>query len=64
MPWLIITLIIIAIIVLVVWLSRKLSQNTRPEIYGQTCPQCGSKKARWAGYADRKECAKCGKIFG
>jgi hypothetical protein len=64
MEWLIILLIVAGIIVLVAWLTGKLSRSSRPELPGQICPKCGSKKVRWAGYADRKECAKCGKIFG
>jgi ribosomal protein S27AE len=48
-----------------VWL---IIRNVRPSgsrhrIQGATCPKCGSDKVFWAGYSDRRECAKCGKIF-
>jgi ribosomal protein S27AE len=64
MGWLILVLLLMVIIGLIAWFSRRPSGNTRRKIHGQICPKCGSKDISWAGYADRKECAKCGKIFG
>lgn len=64
MTWLIFVIIVIVILGVVIWISRRPPSDGRQEIHGQVCPKCGSKHVRWAGYADRKECAKCGKIFG
>ncbi len=63
LSWLIILLVIVVIGV-IVWFSRRPSRSERTKIRGQTCHKCGSSDVRWAGYSDRKECAKCGKIFG
>jgi ribosomal protein S27AE len=58
-------LIGLAAIGLVVWL---IIRNARPSrsrnrIQNAICPKCGSSNVFWAGYSDRKECTKCGKIF-
>lgn len=66
MQYLFIILLAIVIGVVVWWfISRrgKSPKNKRPRIYGQTCPRCHSEDIHYAGYADRKECGKCGKIF-
>ena len=63
MPWLLL-LILIGVVVLIIWLSGRSSRKNNSRIPGQICPKCGSEDVRWAGYSDRKECAKCGKIFG
>ena len=57
---------VVIVIGIVVWLilrRRKSSKGKRPRLYGQTCPRCHGQDIYYAGYADRKECGKCGKIF-
>ena len=34
-----------------------------PRADGVSCPKCGSKLIRSAGYGDRLECQKCGHVF-
>jgi branched-chain amino acid transport system ATP-binding protein len=50
------------------YLGEKAKSSAEPSgrkqrISGATCPKCGSKEIFSAGYSDRKECSKCGKIF-
>ena len=57
---------IIAFIVSIAILASRGPGNSsahREIIRGHPCPYCHSDKVQWAGYADRKECRKCGKIF-
>ena len=61
-----ITVIVIILVALLLWFllsRRRNSKINRPRIYNQKCPHCGSDKVYSAGYSDRKECGKCGKIF-
>jgi ribosomal protein S27AE len=61
---LIIVLIILAGMGAWYLISRKRANRiTRPRVYNQKCPNCGSTEIYSAGYSDRKECGKCGKIF-
>ena len=44
--------------------GRPIYAERRPEHVDKiSCPRCGSHSVRSAGYADRFECKKCGKIF-
>ena len=59
-----IAVIVVGVLAWILWQRRADSRrSSRPKIRGQTCPSCRSDDIHWAGYADRKECAKCGKIF-
>jgi ribosomal protein S27AE len=62
--WILLALVVVGVDI---WLIRsktaKSSDRHRAKIGGQTCPNCGSDEVYWAGYSDRKECGKCGKIF-
>ena len=53
------------------WLYRKAREGVNPSykpppttVTGITCPRCGSDQIKGAGYGDRLECKKCGKVFG
>jgi len=52
------------------WLNRKTREGVNPSykpppttVSGITCPECGSDQIKDAGYGNRFECKKCGKIF-
>jgi len=56
--------IVVVVLIWILWRRRSGSSgDTKPRIHGQRCYSCGSDEVHWAGYADRKECGKCGKIF-
>jgi len=56
------------------YLNRKVKEGVNPTykppppppttVTGLTCPNCGSNQIGRAGYGDRFECKKCGKVFG
>ncbi|HEX7364222.1 MAG TPA: hypothetical protein VF366_03540 [Dehalococcoidia bacterium] len=60
--WIILGLIAVGAGIWLIVRSARPSRK-RQRIHGVTCPKCDSDKVYWAGYADRKECGKCGKIF-
>jgi hypothetical protein len=60
--WIILGLVAVGVVIWLVVRSARPSRS-RHRIEGATCPKCGSNKVFWAGYSDRKECGKCGKIF-
>jgi ribosomal protein S27AE len=64
--WMEIAIAVIIIFALLLWflLARKrVNRISRPRVYNQKCPHCNSDEIYTAGYGDRKECGKCGKIF-
>jgi hypothetical protein len=64
--WTILCMAILATVIFMIFVKRPgpfFAHLFRQRIRGQVCHECQSTDIYWAGYADRKECGRCGKIL-